>query len=415
MNPISSLAKRAKQACESLYYRADYWLDANREYCLHVISGGSSKSRLNKYPSHNWRRNEPDPGSKQDRLAIFVAYHPNKKPPISNINYIEAVSACGFRVIYVHNGPIETEYTAPLRPFCEQIICRENIGQDFGAWKDAITEYEIDGKLDNINWLLICNDSNFFISSNRDRFISDFSAALERSNLELIALNKNQELWPHYQSYFLCFSRTVFNRPDFREFWKEYKPISHRYHAIKNGEIKLTRDILGTFSSLVLYEPSRLYAAIRDAQPSQREFYSLTPKSSLYLAPKALDGSGEDKPVSTLDLHRTLSVLELHNPSHALALLFNKYCNSPFLKKDIVKQGSYSMPQITELLILLGIDQESGEWEEIIQAYTLLGSNNSYIRYPKKAFRQGINPIFGVRFRGYGDLIADLGTGQSNW
>lgn len=414
MNPISNLARRAKAIGKSLYYRADYWLEANKEYYLHKISGGNSKSRLNKYAAVNWTREEPLTSLDQDRLALFVAYHPNKRPPESNINYVRAIAACGFRVIYIHNGPINVQDTAPLKPYCERIICRENIGQDFGGWKDAVLEYADSKELDRIKWLLICNDSNFFISSNQGQFVSCFSEALERDDIELIALNKNQELWSHYQSYFLCFRKNLFLRPGFREFWAQYKPISHRYHAINNGEIKLTRDIIKGARSFVLYEPSRLYVALRDKQPSRGEFYSLTPKSSLYLAAQPLAESGEDQPVSTLDLHRALSILELHNPSHALALLFNRFCHSPFLKKDVVKHGCYSIPQIAELLLLLGVPEDTAEWNDIIQTYTLLGTNSSYIRYRKQAYRQGINPILGSRFRGYGNILADTGISDQD-
>lgn len=414
MNPFSSFARRAKAITKSLYYRADYYLDANKAYILHILSGGSPESRLKSYPHSNWENNKPTEAAKKDRLALFVAYHPNKKPPRSNINYVKSIAACGFRVVYIHNGPLRAEHIAPIQEFCERIICRENIGQDFGAWKDGIIDYHKCGELENLEWLLICNDSNFFISSNQDHFHSNFCAALEKNDIDLIALNKNQELWPHYQSYFLCFHQNIIAQPGFLEFWKRYKPISHRYHAIDNGEIKLTRDVIKNSRALVLYDPSSLHVSLRDIQPSRQEFYSLIPKSCLYLTSPSSGHFNESQPLGNLEKHRALSILELHNPSHALALLFNRYCGSPFLKKDVIKQGVYSIPQIAEILLLLGINPQTEEWEDIMEVYTLQGTNSSYIRYRKQAYRQGINPIMGSRFRGYGKLLNDLGFNEED-
>jgi hypothetical protein len=103
-------------------------------------------------------------------------------------------------------------------------------------------------------------------------------------------------------------------------------------------------------------------------------------------------------------------ILELHNPAHALALLFVRYCNSPFLKKDIVNNGCYSIAQITELLLAINTQQNSTAWNEILNHY-MLANNSSYIANPKQAFKLGI-PIHGQRFQGHGELIGDLGLSR---
>lgn len=409
MKPILSLAKRLRDIGINLYLRVEYSLEANYAYICHALSGGTTKTRLLRYPELNWQTAQLPPTARSDRLAIFVAYHPDRKAPQSNINYIQALAECGFRIAYFHNGQLRSDHRLELEPFCERIICRENIGQDFGAWKDAIIELETNDELTQLKWLLICNDSNFFISSKKQKFESELRAALELPDYDLIALNKNQELWAHYQSYFLCFNQTILRQQSFMSFWKQYKPISNRYHAISSGEIKLTQDVIRSARSKILYEPSRLYVALRECHPSQGEFYSLLPKSCLYLVAQALNRRDDSQPVSSLDLHRALTILELHNPSHAMALLFTKYCDSPFLKKDIVKYGCFSMPQITEILLSANISSDSKEWEDIIGTYTLHGTNVSYIRYRKKAYRQGINPSKGSRFRGHGKILADIG------
>ena len=56
------------------------------------------------------------------------------------------------------------------------VICRENIGQDFGAWKDGIALIKRYNITDDLKWLLLCNDSNFCLGGkNSDDFIAKFS------------------------------------------------------------------------------------------------------------------------------------------------------------------------------------------------------------------------------------------------
>ena len=132
---------------------------------------------------------------------------------------------------------------------------RENIGQDFGAWKDSfelIKFYKLNIDLD---WLLFCNDSNFCLGGdNSDKFISKLSSKLEKINeIDFISLNCNYERRLHYQSYFLCFSKVVFQNKKFQKFWKRYLPISHRFHAIENGEKKLSSKVLSSFRPSVIF------------------------------------------------------------------------------------------------------------------------------------------------------------------
>ena len=92
------------------------------------------------------------------------------------------------------------------------VICRENVGQDFGAYKDGIAllkKYKI---TDHLKWLVLCNDSNFCLGGkNSDNFIKRFSVALNsKEKTDFISLNCNFESRLHYQSYFLCLSNLIF-------------------------------------------------------------------------------------------------------------------------------------------------------------------------------------------------------------
>lgn len=401
------LNKALKSLLSSLrlpIYKFSYYFDANVEYYRHRFLGRATpEGRLGHYQGGFSSSSE----GASNRLALFVAYHPGQPVPLSNRNYLVALRQAGFQIIYIHNGPLSEDVIDSLSALCGKVFCRLNIGQDFGAWKDGYLYARREGILDDVQWLLMCNDSNFFLGGERGgRFVHILREELDRASVELVALNKNYELWQHYQSYFLCFRRSLFTRSSFKQFWQAYRPLSHRYHAINKGEIALTRQVLRAVSSRVLYESTGLAVALQSERLDPDEFFSLLPQKALYLR----SGLGNPKvTVTSFLLQQVMALLDYHNPSHAYALLFVRYLSSPFLKKDLLRQGTCTLPQIAALLASVPLDQDSTLWREIVSNYELGGRHTSYIRYPKEAFRKGINPIQGTGFNGYGDALSYLG------
>ena len=384
-------------------YRFEYYLEASSQYAVHKLLGGNVKSRILCFPGTVFN---PPASANSARLALFVAYHPESGVPLSNQSYLKSLLACGFRIIYIHNGPLPEEAVDALSLYCERVFCRQNIGQDFGAWKDGYLFARSTGLLAGVEWLLMCNDSNFFIDGpNADQFVQTFSHELVVSDSDLIALNKNYELWQHYQSYFLCFNKSIFTKPAFSRFWHRYRPLSHRYHAIENGEIALTRKVLAGATAQILYRSSDLLRHESSFSNNPAQFYSLLPQNALYLAPSSTPTCSVDQ----LNLQRILALLDYHNPSHVYALLFVAYLASPFLKKDLLRQGTFSMPQICALLAVLGLEEVNPSlYREIVCLFEVGGTNTSYIRYAKLAFRKGVNVRASV-FVGHGKALEGLG------
>ena len=402
---LKNLLKSISSSLRLLSYKFIYYLSALYQYYrVYWFGYTTPKTRLECHPGSSFSSNKKE---RSDRLALFVAYHPGKCVPFSNFNYLRALRLAGFEILYIHNGSLPREVVASLSGLCAKVFCRINSGQDFGAWKDAYLHASQEGLLDNVDWLLMCNDSNHFLGGeNGDDFVMKFRKELERSPVELIALNKNYELWMHYQSFFLCFRRSIFTSLSFEKFWRKYRALSHRYHAINNGEIALTQNVLKRASAKVLYESTGLYWALHSESFNIDEFISYLPQNAMYLCESISNcGSG----ISTVALQRVMALLDFHNPSHAYALIFVRYLSSPFLKKDLLRQGAYSLPQIAALLQSIILKSNPLLCSEIICDYQNGGRHTSYIRYPREAFRKGINAIQGVAFRGYGDALTSLG------
>ena len=381
-------------------YKIEYLIESYAKYSLHVLSGGTSNSRISKYTNSNYIGNKPN-GASYSRLALFVAYHPNQAPPASNINYLKALLKNEFRTIYIHNGPLNFGEIELLKPYCEQVLCRQNIGQDFGAWKDGYLYCESKKLLENVEWLLLCNDSNLFLGGEHGTSFSNrFENELINENNDLIALSRNYEFKPHYQSYFLCFHSRLFSSSGFKQFWLNYLPLSHRFHAINNGEMALSRKVIQSTPTAILYDSLKLYAAIQSRSASLGDVLENVPQNALKNLLKK-----EYKPDSIIDsiyLNQIIAYLDCHNPSHAYALLWVKYLKCPFLKKDLFRHGVFTLQQIITLLKAEDL-QGGGDFQEmVINNYKSTGSNISYINFPRAALRKGVPSITSPTFHGHG-------------
>jgi hypothetical protein len=393
-------------------YKVEYTLQSRLVYCIHWLSGGRPQTRIIKC-HYIKSTGQSARESTKNKACIFAAYHDSEKAPASNINYISSLHACGFKVFYVHNGQLTHQAIDSLTPFCEQIISRSNIGQDFGAWKDGYIYCMENHLLTHTEWLLLCNDSNFFLGGGHaTTFITTLNRELSSTKSDLIALNKNYECWQHYQSYFLCFHSRIFTKKAFNKFWEQYLPLNNRFHAIKKGEIALTRNIIGSASASILFDSPKLHQAITECNSPAEDILQYLPKDSL--SNLQIAGEQLSQPINKVYLHQILAYLDYHNPGHAYALLWVKFLKSPFLKKDLYRQGVFSLPQIISMLNNEDIDDESKILEEILHGYTSEGSSSSYIYYPREACRKGIPLPPTQIFHGYGYKLVNDTTIKPN-
>ena len=154
-----------------------------------------------------------------------------------------------------------------------------------------------------------------------------------------------------------------------------------------------------------LYETTGLQNALKLRKYDACEIYPFLPQGALYLS----TGKPLNKPINPVQIQRIFSVLDCYNPTHVYALLFVKLLDSPFLKKDLFRQGSFCQTQLSQLLESAGIEYGSEKWLDSMSTLTSTGSNLSYIRYPDDAFRKGIGTDGIGVLKGYGSHSVGLG------
>ena len=188
--------------------------------------------------------------------------------------------------------------------------------------------------------------------------------------------------------------------------------IKQPLSRIKKGEIALTRNIIGSATTSILFDSPKLHQAIVECNSPAEDILQYLPKNSL--SNLQVERNELNKPINKVYLQQILAYFDYHNPGHAYALLWVKFLKSPFLKKDLYRQGVFSLPQIMSMLNYEDIDNESKILEEVLHGYTSEGSSSSYIYYPREACRKGIPLPSTQIFHGYGyKLVNDMTIKQN--
>lgn len=377
----------------SYLLRVEYSLTAWISFIFLKLKGTNYKKRLKDIKDINILRGKLDYYN-QKRLAIFVAYHSSHKIPQSNINHLSILKESLFEIVYVHNGYLEEKVKNDLKKKGCYVICRENIGQDFGAWKDTILlleEYKITS---NLEWLLLCNDSNFCVGGkNAISFKEKFKKflSIKNSQFDFICLNCNYEGKEHYQSYFLCLSKVIIRNNKFKHFWKTYIPLNNRYYAIKNGEKKFSQLILHNFKPKIIFSSDQLCLRMKENFiPNYNYISHLLPQNLFFLEACFIFDNSKEKQKINLVITKLINSLEKYNPSHVFGLLNIIFLESPFLKKDIVRMGVFEINQIDKLLNSNQLKITKKLKNEIIKFLINEGNPYKYLKFRRAAVRKGI-------------------------
>ena len=319
------------------------------QHIFHYLTVGDFKKRLSYHRKLNkvlsYLKNEDI-----RKLAIFLGYHKSSKLPLSNKTYIKSLSKCGFKVIYLHNGYLTKGVIKELEELNCQVICRVNYGHDIGACKDINLLISNLGISMKIEWLLWCNDSNFFLGGESGAiFEKNLMKCLSNKKYDVITMWESKSIKSHCQSYFLCFNTKVINSNVYNKFWKNYIPLSYRSHAIYNGEIALSQNVLNRFNIQTIYDSNSIYESILNNK-NYKNFGNVLK----YLPESFCSNLNLEKKYFLFnkeELQLLIDELEVHNPTHIYAFLNIVANKSPFLKKDIVKAKSFSYESAEDFIL----------------------------------------------------------------
>lgn len=149
--------------------------------------------------------------------CIFVHYDKDSLISADCVHHIEKLSDyCDLFFVssseYLEKSPEEIE---KIKPFCKQILIRKNSGYDFGCWSHVIRKNY--SQLCEYEGVLLANDSNWGP-------LKDFSDTFSKINnllaeVDFIGLTSSTTPSWHLQSFFIIYSKKVFESAYFKQHW----------------------------------------------------------------------------------------------------------------------------------------------------------------------------------------------------
>lgn len=261
-------------------------------------------------------------------VTIFAHY--SSKNIIDNdcLQNLKGLKAICNQIIFISTSELPKTEIKKIENTCSVIKCRENVGLDFGSYQLGLQLID----KDQVDYLILANDSVYGpIYPLKETF--DKAVA---SPADVFGITLSNEKYPHLQSYFLIFKKTVINSSIFNQFWKKLDLGKGKKEIIHDYEIGLSRTLAeANFELDALYKCNlntfqKIFIFVKNTQLGYKLFRL---KKLIYKLQKRKDLG--------------------FNPMHLLASkLVSKY-QVPFVKKELVDKNPYKIKLSKSLLKLV--------------------------------------------------------------
>ncbi len=324
---------------------------------------------------------------KSNRLAIFAIFQPKGLSELAKaeLNYLIKL---GYDIaISVPHALNQSDQTY-IDQLCRFRIMRQNVGRDFGSYKDAIFGVGFD-RISEYQRVLLINDSIYFPVGPTELFEKRFLSA----TADVIGLFENSEHFRHISSFFIDIKTEIFCGEKIKEFWRKYCPYNSRLYAIRKGECKLSKVLYKEANSIdILYSAD--YIVKNTISFLHSENFNFNP--FFYLLSDVYFHTIKDHYFKTsrinIDLihisfiDRLRRVIEFSSNAHSFGLNLMTLFGVPLLKRDIYYRESLDLAQIR---MALEIVQEP-LMKEIILEYRKRGSLSNQDPWPMLMIHLGV-------------------------
>lgn len=150
-----------------------------------------------------YRVERNSPITQNEDWLIFVAYCGEGQLTQCQHYQIDAFAKAGYAIVLVINTDRLSDVVLNDCDSARVVVARQNVGYDFGAWKQAV---EIIGGLTKARSVSFTNDSILPVQ-NGNALIRTMRNKIEKTNADVIFLTANLEVRPHCQSYFFTLKK----------------------------------------------------------------------------------------------------------------------------------------------------------------------------------------------------------------
>ena len=313
---------------------------------------------------------------KSDKFFVLVLFLAEQVPEFT-ANIIEAVGQSQFNLVIVSNTSLLPSVRAALREKCLMLVERNNVGRDFGAYKDGIGL--VSRLCGPVERLVIANDSMFYLRDGLAALVS----ALDGPE-DWIGVSEVFEFHYHVASFLMSFGRPVLESAAFRRFWSRYRPIGTRRWIIHQGEVKLSEQLVEAgFRPHILYKGESLRPLL-PGRPMQQIVTLLPAQVRARLAPAAAGSSGD---IGQASADAIISAILATNQMHAGGLLFQRLLGLPMIKRDVVYRRIHTIEEMQAALAAIeeplraeiladlrrrGTPDRLGFWRRLLQRHSAI-------------------------------------------
>jgi rhamnosyltransferase len=186
---------------------------------------------------------------KGEKLCIFSHFDKDDIIDEYVVYYIKKLYEYGFDVVFVSTSEkLSIDEIYKIQIYCRDVLVKENIGYDFGAWQTGILY--LNDELFKYDSLLLCNDSVYAPLCSFDEVFDKM-----QGQYDFWGLTDSFEIYHHLQSYFMVFNKKIINSKIFLDIWKTYKIYKLKRNIILQYEIGLSQKLIKSGYSIGSYCP----------------------------------------------------------------------------------------------------------------------------------------------------------------
>ena len=163
--------------------------------------------------------------NKCNRLAIFAFYNLKGEVLDYVVSYLTFLQEVCSKVVFVADSEVAQKELLKIKPYVCASLCQRHGEYDFGSYKRGINYCKEQDMLDDIDDLILCNDSCYCV----DSFETSFDI-MAKKQCDFWAMNLSKEAQPHLQSFFLVFKKSVFSNNSFFDYFNK---VGHQEDFLK--------------------------------------------------------------------------------------------------------------------------------------------------------------------------------------
>ena len=168
------------------------------------------------------------------RLAIFAFY--NGKGLINDyvVTYLKYLREVSDSIIFVADNEPNVKELSKIYPLVSHIESYHHGEYDFGSYKIGFKYAKEHYLLDDVDEVILCNDSCFCVDSLKTAFDK-----METNSCDFWSMTASNEYEPHLQSFFLVVKKKLFNSEVFSNYLDNVKHLDSFLEIVNTYEIPL--------------------------------------------------------------------------------------------------------------------------------------------------------------------------------